>query len=164
MARRPYQFRLASLVWLVIGSAFIFGFIRYVSSGAFGRATSEASTNVSRELRLLGLRPRDLDVIFVTTPCIVAPLVWLFLRRNPIQRSADTKENNPREPAAPIEHRLSQFLSNVSPVESSPSSEPREVILPSNTDSTPPRPGDKLGRLLRRIRGMEGEKSKEIIS
>lgn len=153
MARKPYQFQLSSLVWLVIGSAFLFGVIRYVSSSALQRAATEASTNVSRDIRLLGLRPRDWDVILIVTPCILAPLVWLFTRRNPIKQKAGNNDSISHSPAAPIEQRLSQFMSNVAPVEPAPVPEEQQVLPPIATDGPPPRPPDKLSRLLHRIQG-----------
>src|SRR5262245_60101538 len=93
MPRKPIQFTLRTLVWLIIASAVFFGTIRYIQT---------TTCNV-------------FGVLLAAT-CFVGPLLWLLCRPNPFR--GRTRNAAVRcEPAGPFEHRLQQFMINVAPIE-----------------------------------------------
>ena len=137
MAGKPFQFGLAALVWLVFISAVVFGILRYVRSASgefFG--------------------------ILLAAIFFLGPLIWLFLRPNPYRGRKRAADTGPHEPAAPLDQRLKQFMSNVSPAESSPDTGEQTLLLPSSTDGKSPRERREIGQVLRRIQDPKSGETK----
>ena len=138
MAGKQFQFGLATLVWLVVGSALVFGTLRYVRSAS-----------------------GEFFFIVLIVTIMGCPLLWLFTRPNPLRGRRRAVKVPPQEPAAPLDQRLGQFLSNVSPTEPYPSAGPTTVVLPTSTDGKAPRPRGEISPLLRRIRGSQTSNEQE---
>jgi hypothetical protein len=136
MARKPYQFGIASLVWLVSLSAVIFGTIRYVSSASsafFG--------------------------IVLLSTMFTAPIIWLFTRPNPYRGRKRPAHPIPEDPPAPMDQRLQQFMGNVTPTEPTPPTSPSVALMPTAADGKAARERTEIGQLLRRIHGDGGTES-----
>jgi hypothetical protein len=129
MAAKPLQFGLASLLWLVLGSAIIFGtwrYVRFASTGYF--------------------------LVVLVTAIFAGPVVWLFMRPNPFRGRRRPAQSRSTEPAPPLENRLHQFMSNVTPAPISPRSDERTVALPTSIDGKPARTRAEVSGPLSRIR------------
>ena len=136
MAGKPFQFGLASLVWLVAVSAVILGTFRYIRS---------AST--------------EFFLIVLLIAMFAGPVIWLFTRPNPFRGRPRRVHTVPEEPPAPLDQRLQQFMSNVTPTEPSPTAGPPEALLPTSSEGKAARERGEIGQLLRRIHGEESSDS-----
>jgi hypothetical protein len=106
MPSKSFQFRISTLMWLVVVSALVLGTLRYVQTASGG-----------------GFQH------VLTAALFTGPLVWLFLRPNPFRGHRRVKPLEPCDPAAPIDARLRQFINNVSPVDV-PAGADRPLLLP----------------------------------
>ena len=138
MADKPYQYRLASLVWLVVICAVIFGTFRYMRSASAGFL-----------------------LVVLLAAIFAGPIIWLFTRPNPFRGRRRQVHPVPQDPPAPLDQRLQQFMSNVAPAQTPPSSGEQTVVLPTNIEGNSPRPRGEIGQLLRRIHGTDDSNSSE---
>jgi len=134
MAGKPFQFRLATLVWLVVISALLCGTIRFLRTTA-----------------------GNFFMVILMGAIFAGPLILLFLRPNPLRGRKRPITLLPNEPAAPLDQRLERFLGNVTPIETPEAipPPPPATILSIVTDGSSLRPRDEIGHLLRRIHGTE---------
>ena len=155
MAQKPFQFRLASLVWLVVGSAVVFGVIRFTTSSAPSRIEQTIRDNISLALRAFGVSPRvsdDFAVALLVLPFTFAPIILLFFRRHRGGPRRAARGPNEGRPAAPLRERLSQFISNVAYIEPPSESAGPSIVLPESLDGKPARSRDDISGPLGRIR------------
>src|SRR5262245_51075712 len=135
MPRKPLQFRISTLIWLIVASALFFGTVRYMHTAG---------------------RTRTFFGDILTAMCFLLPLLWLVRRPNPFRGRTRTATVR-AEPPGPIEYRLRQFMLNVSPVDVPPVSDSKIVVMPDDVAGKAPRSPEEIATTLRRIKHGHGQ-------
>jgi hypothetical protein len=133
MPRKPLQFRISTLIWLIFASALFFGTVRHVRS---------ASGSLFGQI--------------LAAMCFLLPLLWLVCRPNPFRGRTRTATVRAK-PAGPIEYRLRQFMLNVSPIDVPTVSDSKMVIMPADVAGKAPRSPEEIAMTLRRIEQDHGQ-------